>query len=58
MTLKTPTEDIRDARKRLAAKFDNDLARIVEDLREQQRNSGYEYITLPPRRPKNTKATQ
>jgi hypothetical protein len=47
----TPTEDIRAARHRLAAQFDNDLDRIVEDLRRQQRESGREYITLEPRRP-------
>ena len=51
MTPMTPTEDIRAARHRLAAQFDNDLERIVEDLRRQQRESGREYITLEPRRP-------
>lgn len=47
----TPTEDIRAARHKLATQFDNDLDRIVEDLRRQQRESGGEYITLEPRRP-------
>lgn len=46
MTPLTPTEDIRAARHRLAAKFDNDLNRIVADLRRQQRESGWEYVTL------------
>lgn len=49
MTPMTPTEDIRAARHRLAAQFDNDLDRIVEDLRRQQREAGCEYITLEPR---------
>jgi hypothetical protein len=47
----TPTEDIRAARHRLAAQFDNNLDRIVEDLRRQQRESGREYVTLAPRHP-------
>jgi hypothetical protein len=51
MTPMTPTEDIRAARHKLAARLDNDLDRIVEDLRRQQRESGYEYITLEPRQP-------
>jgi hypothetical protein len=49
MTPKTPTEDIRAARHTLAARFDNDLDRIVADLRRQQRESGVEYIK-PARR--------
>ncbi len=53
----TPTEDIRAARHRLAAQFDNDLDRIVEDLRRQQRESGREYMTLEPRHPNPTGAT-
>jgi hypothetical protein len=57
MTPMTPTEDIRAARHRLAAQFDNDLDRIVADLRAQQRESGREYITLPPRRPTRTDTT-
>ncbi|QDS97903.1 hypothetical protein [Adhaeretor mobilis] len=57
MTPKSPTEDIRDARHRLAAKFDNDLDRIVADLRRQQRESGHEYITLPARRPEKASTT-
>lgn len=57
MTPMTPTEDIRAARHRLAAQFDNDLDRIVEDLRRQQRESGCEYITLQPRHPIVTSAT-
>jgi hypothetical protein len=51
MTPMTPIEDIRAARHRLAAQFNNDLDRIVEDLRRQQRESGYTYIT-PTRHPR------
>ena len=38
------TKEIRDARHRLAAKFANDLDRIVDDLQRQQRESGRRYV--------------
>jgi len=38
------TQQIRDTRHRLAAKFDNDLDQIVDDLQRQQRESGRQYI--------------
>jgi hypothetical protein len=38
------TQQIRDARRRLAAKFDNDLDQIVDDLQRQQRESGLQYV--------------
>ncbi len=47
----SPTEDIRAARHALAAKFDNDLDRIVADLRRQQQESGGQYLRLPKRAP-------
>jgi len=50
----TPTEDIRAARHRLAAKFNNDLDQIVADLQRQEAESDAEFITLPSRAPKNT----
>ena len=49
----TPTEDIRAARHRLAAKFDNDLRRIVADLRRQELESEAEFVTLASRAPKH-----
>jgi hypothetical protein len=54
MTPLTPTEDIRAARHRLAAKFDNDLDRIVADLRRQESESNAEFVTLPGRSPRRT----
>lgn len=54
MTPLTPTEDIRAARHRLAAKFDNDLDRIVADLRRQETESNAEFVTLASRQPKRT----
>ena len=48
----TPTEDIRAARHKLAAKFNNDLDQIVADLQRQQVESDAEFITLPRRAPK------
>lgn len=50
----TPTEDIRAARHKLAAKFDNKLDEIVADLQRQQAESDAEFITLPSRLPKQT----
>jgi hypothetical protein len=38
------TQQIREARHRLAAKFNNDLDRIVNDLQRQQRESGRIYV--------------
>ena len=50
----TPTEDIRAARHKLAARFDNNLDEIVADLQRQQAESDAEFITLPGRLPKRT----
>jgi len=49
----SPTEEIRAIRNELAAGFDNDLDRIVADLRRQQQISGREYIRLPKRPPRH-----
>ena len=38
------TQEIRDIRHRLAARFDNDLNAIVADLQRQERDSGREFI--------------
>ena len=38
------TQQIREARHRLAAKFSNDLDQIVDDLQRQQRESGRHYV--------------
>ena len=54
MTPLTPTEDIRAARHKLAAKFDNDLDRIVADLRRQEAESDAEFVSLASRSPKRT----
>ena len=53
----TPTEEIRAIRHELAARFDNDLDRIVADLWRQQHESGREYITLPKRPPRHQRTT-
>ncbi len=46
-----PTEEIKAIRRKLAAKFDNDVRKIGADIRRQQRESGLIYITLPKREP-------
>jgi len=53
----SPTEEIRAIRHELAAKFDNDVKRIGDDLRRRQKESGREYIRLPKRRPRADRAT-
>jgi hypothetical protein len=42
-------EEIRRIRHAHAALFDNDLARIVEDIRRLERESGRTYVNFPPR---------
>jgi len=57
-SIPSPTEEIRAIRHALAEKFDNNLQRIVEDLRRQQRESGREYIRLPKRTPLVNRSTK
>ena len=51
------TDQIRAIRHELVAQFDNDLDRIVADLRRQQRESGRDYIELPRREPRTGAST-
>jgi len=44
-------EEVRAIREAHAAKFDYDLKRIFADLKEQERTSGREYVSLPAKRP-------
>lgn len=43
-------EEVRKARDEHAARFDYDLARIFADLKQQERESQREYVTLAPKR--------
>ena len=52
-----PNEEILAIKRRLAARFDNDVRRIAEDTRQRQRESGRRIISLPPRRYKSTDTT-
>ncbi len=45
-----PNDEILANKRRLAAKFDNDLHRIAEDVRRRQAEGDREILTLPPRR--------
>ena len=49
-------EEIKKIREEHAASFDYDIDRIFADIREQQRASGKEYISLPPKRLPEKKA--
>lgn len=44
-------DEIRRHREAHAARFDFDLKRIAEDFQRQERESGREVITRPPRKP-------
>jgi hypothetical protein len=43
-------DEIRKVRQQHADKFRGDLHAICEDLRQQERESGGRFISLPPRR--------
>lgn len=44
--------EIRKIRHAHAEKFNNDVAAIFEDTRRQEKESGREYVSYPPRRVK------
>lgn len=43
------TDEIRAIRRKLAAEFDNDVSRILADVREREASDGRAYVTLPKR---------
>ncbi len=43
------TEEIRSIRRSLAEKFDNDVSRILADLRQREASSERQFIRLPKR---------
>ncbi len=45
-----PNDEILAIKRRLAARLNNDLHRIAEDVRRRQGQSGHEILSLPPRR--------
>lgn len=49
MSIDTINDEIRATRRRLAAKFDNNLSAIIEDLRIRQKTDGRTYVTRAPR---------
>jgi len=53
------TEEIRGIRRKLAAQFDNDVLRILADVRQREASDGRAYVTLPqrPPRPKTAEPT-
>ncbi len=42
-------EEIRVVRRKLASRFNNDLALILADIRRQELASGRQHVSLPPR---------
>ena len=53
-----PTDEIKAIRRKLAAKFENDILRIGADIRREERESGRIFITLPKREPVLAHAAQ
>jgi hypothetical protein len=45
--------EIRKIRDEHAAKFNYDIAAICADIRRQEKESGRQYVTYPPRRPES-----
>ena len=44
-------EEIRRIRDEHAAKFNYDIDKIFQELKEQEKQSGRRFVTLPPKRP-------
>ena len=42
-----PTDEIRDIKRKLSEKFDNDIHRIAEDARRRQIESGRRTVPVP-----------
>jgi hypothetical protein len=47
----TIVAEVRKARDEYAAQFNYDLREMYRDLQRQQRESGRQYVTYPPKRP-------
>ena len=45
-----PNDEILAIKRRLSAKFENDVHQIFEDLRKRQNEGDHEVLVLPPRR--------
>ncbi len=43
------TDEIRSIRHQLAVQFENDLSRILADVRRREASDGRTYVTLPSR---------
>jgi hypothetical protein len=52
------TEEIRNIRRELAAQFDNDVSRILADVRQREASDGRTYVTLPKRPAREQRAAQ
>lgn len=49
-------EEVRKIREEHATRFDYDLEKIFQDLKEQERKGGREVVSYPPRRPQEVTA--
>jgi len=51
-------EEIREIRQKHSQKFNHDIHAICEDLRRRERESGREFVALPPKRPRDGMKTE
>lgn len=51
-------DEIRRIRQEHTDQFNGDLHAICQDLRRRERESGRQYVTFPPRRPKVLASSQ
>lgn len=49
-------EEVRKVREEHAARFDYDLERIFQDLKELEKRSERKVVSLPPKRPQEVSA--
>ena len=51
-------EEVRKAREEYAAKFNHDIDAIYKDIKRREAESGREFVSFPPRKPKMSRATK
>jgi hypothetical protein len=51
-------EEVRKVREEHAARFDYDLKRIFQDLKEEEQKSGRKVVTLSPKHPEASEAVK
>lgn len=50
MSIDSINDEVRQTRRRLAERFDNNLDSIIADIRNREKSGDKIYVTRPPRR--------